>query len=195
VASGPRPNAKHAAVGARLSADRLAFAERAAGGLRERRAAMDEETAGKLERREVDEPPASAIAVATEASAPAFQAALAEPPRSTARTDPAPPDGAARSLASVMTAERLAVELQRRERAAGPELHLSLGGTLEVRLVQEHRGVALAIASSRSIARMARAELPALVRALAEGGVRVVRAEVRPAGEGESGARPRTLAR
>ncbi len=154
---------------------------------------MDEAAEGEWERRDLDERGPGSQAPAASEAAPAPWRAEAEsrgsgsaPPAAggsaAAASAPEPP----RSLAGRIAAEQLTLELRRRERSAGPELRMSLGPTLEISLVQGARGVELAVGGRGSLARLAGAELPSLVRALDRSGVRVARAEVRPATAGSA---------
>lgn len=187
--SGSRPPAAPPGIqlARRLSGERLTAAAHLAGALRERRAAMDDAAEGEEGRRDLDERgPAAQIPLAPEGALAPRPEALG-PPAATGATQAAPALDPARSLAGLVAAERLTLELQRRERAAGPELRMSLGSALEISLVQGRAGVELAVAGRGSLARLAGVELPSLVRALDRGGVRVARAEVRPALAGRPG--------
>ncbi len=84
--------------------------------------------------------------------------------------------GAPRTLAAAV--ERLALALERAEAGGRPALEMCFGTSLRVRLVQGERGLEVGLAGERAMARLARAEMPRLVRALAGRGIRVARAEV-----------------
>ncbi|HYQ79905.1 MAG TPA: hypothetical protein VEP68_00320 [Anaeromyxobacteraceae bacterium] len=77
--------------------------------------------------------------------------------------------------------ERLAVALERRERALGPELRLDLGGRLSVRVAGGKEGVEVVFAGEPGMARLVRAELPAVLARIGQRGIAVARAEVRVA--------------
>lgn len=77
--------------------------------------------------------------------------------------------------------ERLALAVERRDRAAGPELRMDLGGRLSVRLARGEKGVEVVFAGEARLARLAEAELPAVLARLRERGIAVSRAEVRVA--------------
>jgi hypothetical protein len=79
--------------------------------------------------------------------------------------------------------EKLALAVERRDRALGPELHLDLGGRLSVRLARGENGVEVVFAGEARLARLAEAELPAVLARLRERGIAVSRAEVRVARE------------
>lgn len=94
---------------------------------------------------------------------------------------PPPPAQAAapRPSASLADAvEKLAVAVERRERA-DPVLTMRFGEGVAVRLGQGRRGLEISIAGDRAAVRAARAGLPALVSKLKERGIEVARAEVR----------------
>lgn len=104
---------------------------------------------------------------------------------------PAPAGGAPRGAAALgavpraadlaAAAEKLAVAVQRRDRALGPELRLDLGGRLSVRLARGEKGVEVVFAGEAPMARLVEAELPAVLARLRERGIAVSRAEVRVA--------------
>ena len=96
--------------------------------------------------------------------------------------------------------ERLAVAVERRDRALGPELRLDLGGRLSVRLASGEKGIEVVFAGEAGMARLARAEMPEVLARLRERGIAVSRCEVRVApgpaasGGGTASARaPRAL--
>lgn len=90
-----------------------------------------------------------------------------------------PPGPAAAALAAAV--EKLALAVERRERALGPELRLDLGGRLSVRIARGEKGVEVVFAGEPKLARLVRAELPAMLARLRQRGIAVSRAEVRPA--------------
>ena len=93
----------------------------------------------------------------------------------------APPGLPPADLAAAV--EKLALAVERRDRALGPELHMDLGGRLSVRLARGEKGVEVVFAGEASLARLAEAELPAVLARLRERGIAVSRAEVRVARE------------
>ncbi|WP_248343540.1 hypothetical protein [Anaeromyxobacter paludicola] len=169
---------------ARLATERREGAERGADVLRDRRSAMDlgaEAERGRGEPGRVAEPspapPGEDPGRLAGAPAPSAGAGPGGAMVSAAAPSSSPP--AARSAGSTLAAERLVLALHRRERES-PELSLSLGGALEVRLAHSPAGVEVAVRAAPSRATAARAELPSMLRALTERGVRVARAEVQP---------------
>ncbi len=91
--------------------------------------------------------------------------------------------------------EKLAVAVERRDRALGPELRLDLGGRLSVRLGRGEKGMEVVFAGGATMARLVEAELPAVLARLRQRGIGVSRAEVRlvreeaPAGGGRAAVR------
>jgi hypothetical protein len=94
----------------------------------------------------------------------------------------APPAGAA----TLALAARAVVPAAEAFRRSGREtLTLDFGPALGVELRAHAGGVDLTLAAGPGLSAAARAELPALVRALAARGVTVLRAGVRPRGAAE----------
>lgn len=79
--------------------------------------------------------------------------------------------------------EKLAVTVERRDRALGPELRLDLGGRLSVRLARGEMGMEVVFVGGATMARLVEAELPAVLARLRQRGIAVSRAEVRLARE------------
>ncbi|HEU4383265.1 MAG TPA: hypothetical protein VFR85_07135 [Anaeromyxobacteraceae bacterium] len=111
-----------------------------------------------------------------ERRAEAPSAAGAAVPGGGAREATAPVPRAADLAAAV---EKLAAAVERRDRAAGPELCLDVGGQLSVRLAGGQKGIEVVFAGEARMARLARAELPEVLARLRERGIAVSRAEVR----------------
>lgn len=95
-----------------------------------------------------------------------------------APVDPARLPTAANLSAAV---ERLALLIERRDAAQAPSLEMAFGSAMRVRVTQTGSGVEVAIEGDDRHVRLAEAEIPALLDALLQRGVPVVRAEVRGA--------------
>jgi hypothetical protein len=102
-----------------------------------------------------------------------------QPARTAAEPRPAPSPTATTLAAEV---QRLALLLERRDRAEGPSLEMQFGTSLRLRLTRAPRGIEVSVAADHAMARLAEAELPALLHALRRLGIAVARAEVRRQG-------------